>query len=50
MHKAFMKMDVSHTGAITPVDFKFYLTHWGISPSKEKFEEVFKYFDHDGDG
>ena len=43
-------MDISHNGAINEDDFKFYLTHWGISTSKEKFDEVFNYFDHDGDG
>ena len=43
-------MDVSHTGALSPDDLKFYLKHWGIQASKEKFDELFKNFDHDGDG
>lgn len=37
IRKAFMSMDVSHSGVISQDDFKFYLTHWGVSASKEKF-------------
>ena len=50
MRKAFMAMDVSHSGYISIGDFNHYLTHWGVSASAQKFEELCNYFDHDGDG
>ena len=50
MRRAFMDMDVSKNGAITPPDLRFYLTHWGVSASPEKLMELFNYFDADKDG
>ena len=50
MRKAFTGMDVSRNGAIVMEDLRFYLTHWGVSTSEEKFKELFNFFDADGDG
>lgn len=50
MHKAFIAMDVSKTGTISPADLKFYLTHWGVAADEPTFMELFNYFDFDGDG
>ena len=50
MRKAFMELDASKSGSIHPDDFKFYLTHWGIKTSDEKFKELFDFFDADKDG
>jgi len=50
MRKAFMEMDVGKHGCIIPEDLKFYLTHWGVAANQEKFEELFNFFDADGDG
>lgn len=50
MRKAFMEMDVSKNGAITPEDLHFYLKHWGVSLNEEKLKELLKFFDADGDG
>ena len=50
MRKAFMEMDVSRRGTISPADIKYYLTHWGISTSDERFAELFNYFDANNDG
>ena len=33
IRKAFMALDVSHTGMLSPDDLKSYLTHWGVTPS-----------------
>ena len=33
MRKAFMAMDTNHSGAIGHDEFKFYLSHWGVSAS-----------------
>ena len=33
-----------------PKDLRFYLKHWGVVASEEKFQELFNYFDADGDG
>lgn len=43
-------MDISHTGSLSADDFNHYLTHWGFKLTNSKFEELFKDFDHDGDG
>lgn len=45
-----MEMDKSKTGAITPEDLRFYLTHWGVSLNEEKLMELLNFFDADGDG
>jgi len=50
MRRAFMEMDKSKTGAITPEDLRFYLTHWGVSLNEEKLMELLNFFDADGDG
>lgn len=50
MRDAFMAIDVSKTGAIQEKDLRFYLRHWGVAASQEKFKELFDYFDADGDG
>lgn len=50
MRDAFKALDVSKSGAITDEDLKFFLTHWGVKTSDERFNELFNYFDADKDG
>ena len=50
MRAAFMALDVGKHGAIVPKDLQFYLLHWGVAATEEKFLELFNYFDADGDG
>ena len=50
MRKAFMALDVGKNGAIVPEDLSFYLKHWGVVASEEKFRDLFNYFDADRDG
>ena len=50
MRKAFIDMDVGKSGCIRREDLRFFLTHWGVAASNEKFDELFNYFDADGDG
>lgn len=50
MRKAFIAMDVGKSGAIMPSDLKFYLTHWGVAATEDKFNELFNFFDDDKDG
>ena len=45
MRAAFIALDVGKNGAIVPKDLRFYLTHWGLAVTEEKFEELFNYFD-----
>ena len=50
MRNAFNGLDREKSGKITPQAFRFYLTHWGMQVSEEKFKELFDSFDEDGDG
>ena len=50
MRKAFVQLDISKNGFIDKNDLKYYLTHWGVAATEEKFIELFNYFDVDGDG
>ena len=37
MRKAFMALDRSREGAIVPADLHFYLKHWGVAATEDKF-------------
>ena len=50
MRDAFIALDHSRTGSIIKKDLWFYLAHWGVQPTEEKFNELFNHFDYDKDG
>lgn len=45
-----MDLNVSKTGMIQPHELRFMLNHWGMQVTDEKFNNLFKQFDADGDG
>lgn len=49
--KAFKDMNKDiHSDGITEGELKFYLNHWGLRMSDQKFHEIYKMFDIDRDG
>ena len=44
-----MNKDISTEG-ISPPELKFYFNHWGIKMTDEQFQEIYEWFDADGDG
>jgi len=50
MRKAFMDMNMSRTGKISPEELKYFLNFWGMKITEEQFWSIFNKFDLDGDG
>ena len=44
-----MNKDINVEG-ISPPELKFYLNHWGIKMQESQFNDIYKYFDQNGDG
>lgn len=50
LRKAFTNLNFDKTGMIKPEELRHMLTFWGIEVTDDKFQELFKKLDADGDG